>query len=328
MSTATVSRALSAPHKVSAITRERVSQAVIATGYTLNQAARSLRQKNAHTILVGLPDIRNPFFSSILDAIEREATKRGYGVLVANLYLGSEPARRLQDYLLSNRADGLLLLDGSLDAEQLRTITNMPHAIPLVLACEDIRDSGFHAVVTDNVDAALRATQHLIDLGHTRIGHILGPQDNTIARDRLTGFQLAIEQAGLAAPREWLFPGNFGIEAGYAAAARFRTLDPRPTAIFAANDESAIGFLSGMRRYGLRCPEDISVVGFDDLSMAAHYTPPLTTVHQPRAALGQLAAAALIDMLEDGATHRPALRIVLNSALVIRQSTGEPPPES
>ncbi len=298
---------------------------MIATGYTLNQAARSLRQKTAKTILVGLPDIRNPFFSTVLDSIEREATNRGYSVLVANLHLGSDPAGRLQGYLLSNRADGLLLLDGSLDADQLRRITSVPYAVPLVMACEDIPDSGFHAVVTDNVAAAARATQHLIDLGHTRIGHILGPQDNMIARDRLAGFQQALAAAGLSAPREYLFPGNFGIESGYAAVARFRTLVERPTAIFAANDESAIGFLSGMRRYGLRCPEDLSVVGFDDLAVAAHYMPPLTTIHQPRAALGQLAAAALIDMLEDGATSRPALRIVLNSALVIRQSTGAPP---
>jgi LacI family repressor for deo operon, udp, cdd, tsx, nupC, and nupG len=325
VSTATVSRALSAPHKVSAITRERVAQAVISTGYTLNQAARSLRQKTAKTILVGLPDIRNPFFSTILDSIEREATNRGYGVLVANLHLGAEPALRLQEYLLSNRADGLLLLDGSLDAEQLRRITKGPQAIPLVMACEDIPASGFDAVVTDNVEAAYRATQHLIELGHKKIGHILGPIENNLARDRLAGFQQAVDEAGLEVPREWIFHGNFGIEGGYAAAARFRTLKTRPTGIFAANDESAIGFLSGMRRHGLRCPEDISVVGFDDLAVAAHYMPPLTTVHQPRAALGQLAAAALIDMLEDGQSDGPALRIVLNSALVIRQSTGEPP---
>ncbi len=309
---------------VSAATRERVSEAVRKTGYTLNQAARSLRQRSSRTILVGLPDIRNPFFSTILDAIEREATGRGYGVLVANLYLGLEPVRRLQEYLLSNRADGLLLLDGSLDPDQLRIMTSLPYSVPLVLACEDIPDSGFHAVVTDNAEAAEHATRHLIELGHTRIGHISGPDSNNISHDRVAGFERALTNAGLPVVPEWVFPGNFTIESGYAAAVRYFSLEQRPTAVFAANDESAIGFLSGLRKQGIECPEDVSVVGFDDLSMAGHYTPPLTTVHQPRSALGRMAAAALIDMLEASAPEPPALRIVLDSELVVRGSTARP----
>ncbi len=326
VSAATVSRALSRPDRVSEDTRARISAAIHATGYTLNQAARSLRQRNARTILVALPDIRNPFFSSILDAIEREATSRGYGVLVANLYLGAETARRLQDYMLSNRADGLLLLDGSLDPETLNAITMPPFSVPLVVACESIPNSDFHTVQTDNAHAAERATQHLLDLGHTRIGHILGPENNVVARDRLAGFKRAMAGAGHPVVPEWLFRGNFEMASGFSAAARFISLAERPTAIFAANDEAAIGFLSGLRQHGLQCPHDVSVVGFDDLGVAAHYAPPLTTMRQPRETLGRMAAEALIDLIEEAGPARGPLRIVLNSELIVRESTGRPAP--
>ncbi|ODT67104.1 MAG: hypothetical protein ABS75_24405 [Pelagibacterium sp. SCN 63-23] len=324
VSTATVSRALSAPERVSEGTRERVFEAVHVTGYTLNQAARSLRQRTARTILVALPDIRNPFFSSILDAVEREASSRGYGVLVVNLYLGRQTARQLQDYLLSNRADGLLLLDGTLDVHTLRTMASEPYSVPLVVACEDIPNSGFHTVITDNAHAAERATRHLLDLGHRRIGHILGPDHNIVARDRLAGFNRALERAGLSARPEWVFRGHFDMESGFSAAARFVSLVERPSAVFAANDESAIGFLSGLRQHGLHCPDDISVVGFDDLGVAAHYTPPLTTMRQPRDVLGRMAAATLLDLIADNETRRGPMRIVLNSELIVRESTGHP----
>jgi LacI family repressor for deo operon, udp, cdd, tsx, nupC, and nupG len=321
VSTATVSRALSAPGKVTESTRARVSEAIRVTGYTLNQAGRSLRQRSARTILVALPDIRNPFFSSILDAIEREAAARGYGVLVLNLYFGHETIRRLQDFLLSNRADGLLLLDGSVDTHMLRTMADQGSTIPIVVACEEIPSSGFHTVLTDNVEAAERATQHLIDLGHRRIGHLLGPDHNVVSRERLAGFARALAEACIAPVPEWHFRGNFDMESGFAAAARFLALRERPTAIFAANDESAIGFLSGLRQHGIICPRDISVVGFDDLGVAPHYVPPLTTMRQPREAMGRMAAEALIDLVEDPETLAAPLRIVLRSELVVREST-------
>lgn len=302
----------------------RIAEAIRATGYTLNQAGRSLRQRSARTILVALPDIRNPFFSSILDAIEREAASRGYGVLVLNLYFGHETIRRLQDFLLSNRADGLLLLDGSVDIHLLRELSAQAAAIPLVVACEEIPNSDFHTVLTDNVDAAERATRHLIDLGHRRIGHLVGPDQNVVSRERLAGYLRALARAGLPAAPEWQLRGNFDMESGFAAAARYLAMPERPSAFFASNDESAIGFLSGLRNHGIICPRDVSVVGFDDLGVASHYVPPLTTMRQPREALGRMAAEALIDLVEDAGALPAPLRIVLRSELVVRESTSRP----
>ncbi|HTN62984.1 MAG TPA: LacI family DNA-binding transcriptional regulator [Devosia sp.] len=320
VSTATVSRALSSPERVSESTRARVSEAVNATGFTLNQAARSLRQRTSKTILVGLPDMRNIFFSSILDAIEREAALRGYGVLVCNRYSGANPVHQLGEYFRSHRADGLLLLDGSLALEQLLELTREPTALPLVVACEEIPDAPFHTVKTDNPRAAACATRHLLGLGHTRIGHISGPAGNVLRRERLQGFMQAMDEAALTVLPEWVFPGDFQMESGYAAALQYLALPNPPSAVFAANDEMAIGFLSGLREQGLECPRDISVVGFDDLAIALHYWPPLTTVRQPREKLGQMAAATLIDILE-GSSRTEPLRIVLTSEMIIRAST-------
>ncbi len=325
VSTASVSRALSNPEKVSDDIRQRVLEAVQATAYTVNQAARSLRQHKARTILINLPDIRNSFFSVILDAVEREAALRGYGVLVANRLSGDGAGRRLQDYFLSNRADGFLLLDGSLDIAELRALTSDPISVPTVLCCEEIPNASLPIVKTDNVDAAAHATRHLIELGHSRIGHIPGPPDNVLTPERLSGFTQAMADAGLPIDPEWILPGGFQLTSGQAAAQRFLELTNRPTAVFAANDESAIGFLSTLHEHGLECPRDISIVGFDDIDIATHLTPPLTTMRQPREELGRLATKALIDLLESPEDQRAPLRIVLRSELILRSSTAPLP---
>jgi LacI family repressor for deo operon, udp, cdd, tsx, nupC, and nupG len=321
VSTATVSRALSNPERVKQSTRDRIFLAVEATGYTANQSARSLRQQNSRTILVALPDIRNPFFSTILDAIEREATRRGYGVLVANRFLGTQPGRRIREYFVSNRADGLLLLDGSIALEELLQLRSGHVFMPLVVACEEIAQAPFRTVTTDNAYAAFCATRHLIDLGHRRLGHIRGPGGNPLTAEREQGFRRALREADIVLHEEWMFPGNFEMQSGAAAAERYLALSKRPEAVFAANDESAIGFVAGLRQHGLECPRDVSVVGFDDLAIASHFWPPLTTMRQPREALGRLAAEALIDLIEGQSSGRVPQHIVLSSELIVRGST-------
>ncbi|HEY0032506.1 MAG TPA: LacI family DNA-binding transcriptional regulator [Devosia sp.] len=325
VSAATVSRALSRPERVSEATRHRVSEAVRITGYTLNQSARSLRLQTARTILVALPDIGNPFFAIILDAAEREAARRGYGVLVANRFARGDTLP-LRDYFLSNRADGLLLLDGSVDLEQLRALTRPPVALPLIVACEAIPGAPFHTVVTDNSYAAQQATQHLISLGHTRIGHIKGQFGNVLSKEREKGFWSALRHAQLDTRGDWIFDGGFSMDDGARAARSMLVLDSFPSAIFAANDEAAIGFISEMAKAGLRCPDDISVVGFDDLGIAAHFLPPLTTMRQPREALGRLAAGALIDLIEGQPGKFVPGQFLLSSQLIVRGSTAPPRP--
>lgn len=324
VSAATVSRALSAPEKVSESTRIKVSAAVEATGYTINQAARSLRMREARTILVAIPNMGNPFYSSVMDSVVGEAASRGYGVLVANR-LGNTPTQWLRDYFSSNRADGLLLFDASLELGHLPEPPAQKGVLPLVLSCDEIIDGGFNLVMTDNRAASERATRHLIELGHTRIGHIQGRQVHQFPNERMLGFEDAMRKAGLPIRQDWLFPGDHSMSAGTQAADRLASLQERPTALFCANDESLIGFLSRSRTYGIECPRDISVVGFDDINIAENFWPALTTMRQPRSELGRVATATLLDIL-DGTTRADlGRRIVLPSELIVRGSTAALP---
>jgi len=323
VSAATVSRVLSTPDRVSEATRERVHSAVLETGYTINQAARSLRLQRARTILAAMPGIGNPFYSTILDAVVTTATSRGYGVLVTGR-LGDDPARWLSDYFLSNRADGLLLFDGFLDTHKLHSIAGEGGALPLVAAYDELPDPQINSVITDNLQAAERAVAHLFDLGHRKIGHIAGPSRNTFPNERLVGFRKALFERRLPVREDWTFPGDYTMAAGQAAAEHYLGLEDRPTAIFAGNDEMAIGLIATLRRNGIECPRDVSVMGFDDISVAQNYSPALSTMRQPREQIGRIATETLVNILEGTRTNADPVRVVLRSELVSRESTAPP----
>ena len=320
VSAATVSRVLSSPERVSEATRERVHAAVRDTGYTMNQAARSLRLKAARTILMAAPNIGNPFYSTIVDAVIREASARGYSVLVASR-IGDDPNRWLSDYLLSNRADGLLLFDGSLDTNRLHGLRDDGVALPLVAAYDEIPDPKINSVITDNRLAAKRAIRYLVELGHTRIGHIIGPSRNQSTNERFIGFTEAMQEAGLAVREEWLFPGTYNMESGTEAAEHFLASGELPTAVFCGNDEMALGLIHRLRLDGIDCPRDISVIGFDDIAVARFFDPPLTTMRQPREDIGRMATRSLIDIIEGVVPEDEPIHVVLTSDLVVREST-------
>jgi LacI family transcriptional regulator, repressor for deo operon, udp, cdd, tsx, nupC, and nupG len=320
VSAATVSRVLSNPEKVSEAARQRVFDAVRDTGYTMNQAARSLRLRTARTILIALPNIGNPFYSTILQSVIGAAAKRGYSVLVASR-LGEDPNRWLTDYLVSNRADGLLVFDGSLNTAALHDLAEEGKPLPLVAAYDELPDPRVNSVITDNRAAAHRAIKHLTEYGHRRIAHIAGPSRNAAPNERWVGFHEAMGKAGLTVRPEWVIKGEYNLESGVAAADHIAALGERPTAIFAANDEMAIGFISRLREHGLDCPHDVSVMGFDDISVSQHFAPPLTTMRQPREEIGRLATEALIDIIEGSRADDRPLHVILKSQLVVRAST-------
>lgn len=311
------------PDRVSEATRQRITEAVEATGYTVNQSARSLRMRNAKTILIATPNIGNPFYSMILDAVVQDAAARGYGVLVANRLEG-DASSRLKDYFYSNRADGLLLFDSSIDLSGFEDLPLHHGKRPIVLSCDDVPDINIDMVMTDNRDAAAVAVQHLIDLGHTRIGTLSGPNVIGMVNERQAGFEQAMINAGLPIRPEWQLTGDYSIGCGVAAGEAILGLSDRPTAMFCANDESAIGLLSALRNGGMDCPRDISIVGFDDVISAPYLTPALTTMHQPRYAMGRLATKVLLDIL-DGTSKSPTPQLrILKSELIVRGSTAPP----
>lgn len=286
VSTATVSRTLSASENVGAATREKVMEAVKATGYRINSAARDLRQRRARSILILAPNLSNTFFSSIFAAVQEEASAAGLTVQISDSRIGRD---RLLSLGHDGRADGIVLLDGSLDPELVNG-----WRLPLLQLSE--WNDGYDAprIGIDNRAAAGLAVDHLSELGHRRILHVSGPQDNVLAVTRRAGFLSRAKALGI---EHSVIDGDFTLEAGAQAARLWSALQPRPTAVFCASDECALGFISECANIGFAVPTDVSVIGFDDIDFADRFLPSLTTIHQPRNRMGRAAAKRIIAMM-------------------------------
>ncbi|WP_029040179.1 LacI family DNA-binding transcriptional regulator [Cucumibacter marinus] len=322
VSTATVSRALTDPTRVSDATRQRVTLAVRETGYTVNQAARSLRKQNSNTLLVALPDIGNPFFSVMLDAIERTASEAGFATLIASRKQAGEAGSKLAEHLQSHRVDGVLVLDGSIALDGLLALHDPDEVPPIILACEERPGlaSQLPVIKSDNVGASRKMVRHLIELGHQRIAHITGDPDSIVRAARLKGYREELIAHGIPVEDELIIEGDFSLESGAAAAQQFLALSDRPSAVFCSNDMMAVGFISEIRTAGLKVPRDVSVGGFDDIMVAEKIWPGLTTMHQDRARIGSLAAEALIQVLTDPDATPPRSHF-LDAELVVRGTT-------
>lgn len=322
VSIATVSRALHKPNMVSERTRERVAEAVDATGYTQNVMARNLRTKQTRMIVVLVPDIGNLFFSETLSGIESVAAERGYNILIGNTNNDLARERTFASYVRSNQADGLLLLNGRVPFNPVPPGNHASDLPPMVAVCERIPGSDLPTVCIDNVEGAFKATQHLLDLGHTRIAHIKGPEDNILTTDRLAGFRAAHKAANVAVDEALIVDGDFSISSGRNATLRALEAGTMPTGFICANDEMAMGAIQALKGEGYSVPRDISVVGFDDIQFSEAYDPPLTTIHQPRHRLGEEAMRVMLDQLETGTA--PRKMIILETDLVVRASTAHP----
>jgi len=318
VSTATVSRALATPERVSPEARARVLEAIAKTGYVPNPAARTLRSQKTYMVLVVLPDLSNTFFSKILRGIEETLFEAGYGMIISDLDGSPAKEAHFAAFTAAGRVDGAILLNGHLFG-QSRDGEGQPAriTIPLVALCEAIPGADIPQIEIDNRAAASRMTQHLASLGHRSIAYVSGPAINVLERERFQGFKEGLQAAGLPYDPALVIPGDYTIEAGVAAGERLVAQARRPTAVFCTSDEMAIGLMRTLLSAGLRVPEDISVAGFDDIEFAAVAEPSLTTIHQPRRELGQAAATALIDLLQGRTTPK---RIRLETELVVRDS--------
>lgn len=320
VSTATVSRTLSKPSVVAKPTRQAVLRAVQATGYQVNPLARNLRQGRTGSVIALAPNLANPFFSQILAGMSEVLSARSYGLLIADTQMGPDPDERLRRYLAAGVADGLILFDGALSPAAL----DVPGRPPVVAACEWLKVD-LPSIRVDNAHGAELAVAHLAGLGHRRIGHVTGPRKNVLARTRLGGWRDAMARRGLEAPDAWIFEGDFSMDSGAAAARRWLAAPDRPTALFFASDEMAVGFLGEVRRAGIRAPRDVSMVGFDNIEVAAHLDPPLTTIRQPRTLIGQRAAELLLDLIAGG--DGGSVDGLVEVDLILRESTAPPASE-
>jgi LacI family transcriptional regulator, galactose operon repressor len=319
----TVSRVLTghAGSTIRPATRQRVLAATDRLGYRPSALARSLRLQRTLTLGMLVPDITNPFFSSIIKGAEDAARQRGYDLILCNSEDDPQREATYLRVLRDRQVDGLLIASSQMAND---TITELrEEAFPFVLLNRATESAEDLAVVVDNHAAAVEVVSHLAALGHRRVGHIAGPQNTTTGVDRLEGYRAGVLAHGLADEPELVVEATaFSEEAGRRALGIMLAGSARPTAVFGANDLIAIGMLQRLRENGAPVPGDFSIVGFNDIPLAGLLEPALTTVRVPQLEMGVAGANLLIDRLEG----RPIgnVRLTLPTELVVRASSAAP----
>jgi LacI family repressor for deo operon, udp, cdd, tsx, nupC, and nupG len=320
VSAGTVSRALSRPEKVLPATRARIEQVAAALGYVPNTVARTLKTQRSGKILVTVPDIANPFFAQILQGAEDAAQAAGYAFLLGDTQHQRDRDERYAQMLRRNEADGLIVLGHRLPPTAREIVKQLGAAAPVVNGCEFDPALGIPSVHIDNTAAARVVMDHLYELGHERIAVVGGPPDNPLHQQRLEGARAAGKARGRLRQLT-VVPGDFSLESGQAAAKELLARAPAPTAIFCFSDQMALGALAACRDLDIRVPDELSIVGFDDLASSSYLTPPLTTIRQPMREIGVRAVNLLLAIIENVDVPRQQ---TLDFRLMLRGSTGVP----
>ncbi|WP_426114757.1 LacI family DNA-binding transcriptional regulator [Pseudomonas sp. DSP3-2-2] len=319
VSVATVSRTLKSPERVLPDTRDKVNAAVEKAGYRPNLMAVQFRSRRTGNLVILVPTIANVFFARVISGAQQAAQAAGYRLLLCDTQGREEIEREFAELVYAHQADGVIQLRAYDPFAAPFPTAELP---PIVNACEVIQGGRHPTISLDNRAAARAMTEHLIELGHRRIGLIKGPKSSPLTRDRVAGYQDALQQAGIASDPALICHGDFTLQAGLDGAAAMLNLPERPTALFCENDEMAIGALKQIKKQGLRVPEDVSLVGFDDIPFAAYCDPPLTTIAQPAEAFGQKAVEMLITLIEKKSLAQR--HVVLPFELALRNSTAAP----
>lgn len=317
VSTATVSRALMNPDKVSQSTRSRVEQAALEVGYFPQSMGRNVKRNESRTILVIVPDICDPFFSEIIRGIEVTAAEQGYLVLIGDCAHQNQKEKTFLNLIITKQIDGMVLLSSRLPFDaSVEEQRNLP---PMVMSNEFAPELELPTVHIDNLTAAFNAMNYLLDLGHKRIGCIAGPEDMPLCHYRLQGYVQALRRSGIVVDPHYIARGDFTFEAGANALKQLLEQPLPPTAVFCHSDVMALGSLSWAKRQGLKVPDDLSIIGFDNIALAEFCDPPLTTVAQPRFDIGREAMLLLLDQMQ-GQNVSSGSRL-MDCELIIRGST-------
>jgi LacI family transcriptional regulator len=322
VSIATVSRAVNGRGDVSEKTRGRVRQIAREQGYTVNRNARGLSAGRTGLIGVTLPLIHPTYFSSIVASIAEALDEHDMRIILCPTRHQHDREISLIERLMHGTTDGAILVLPEESASELRTLVDRGYRCVVVDPSERPTDD-IPTVSAAHSAGADQAMRHLLSLGHRRIAAITGPRGRLATQERLRGYYAAVAGAGILPDAGLVAESNFKVEGGFDAAARLLELSDRPTAIFAFNDPLAIGAMRAARSRGLRIPEDVSIVGFDDTTEAQFVTPGLTTVRQPLAEMGRMAVSLLLRLLEG--RPRETVQVELATKLVVRGSTGRPP---
>jgi LacI family transcriptional regulator len=322
VSTATVSYVINQSRYVSPELTERVTAAIEQLGYYPDDNARSLRSKRTSMIGLIVPDNANPFFAEVAKGVEDAGFEAGYTVILCNSNAMLERELAYLDVLQSRRVDGIIVLSTSSEVDHLRPVVE--RGVPTIVFYREVSDMDVDALMLDNQAAGYLATQHLIDLGHRDIACIKPLSPTNPSARRVAGYQQAMEDNDLV----WhpaLMPQGNNLISGGAEATDELLASGRPfTAIFACNDAMAIGAMRSLRDSGYRIPDDVSIVGFDDIILATYTNPPLTTIASPKQEAGRFAVERLLERIEE--KHDGGLRtFTLDTELIVRGSTAAPP---
>jgi len=318
VSASTVSHVINGTRLVAPATRRRVEAAIEAAAYRPNALARSLRSGRSHALGLVLPDSGNPFFAELGREIQLAALAAGYSVFLCNTENDPDKEQHSVNVLTRARVDGLVLVAVDERGDALRALVRQK--VPVVVMDRERPDLPLDTVLTDHRQGGRLATRHLLGLGHRRIGFIAGPTGLSPSELRVDGHRGALEEAGLAPEAALLRHGDFHPESGRVAARALLALPRPPTAILACNDLMALGVLRAAAEAGRRVPQDLAVVGYDDIELAAFTVPPLTTVAQPRREMGRAAVRLLVNRL--ASRGLAPQQVLLPVAVTVRQSCG------
>jgi LacI family transcriptional regulator len=320
VSYSTVSRTLSGYEHVKASTREKVLRAAEKLGYVPNQQARSLAGGRSNLIGVLVPALSNGYISEIVRGVDEELAKSNYNLILYTTHRHQGKESSYVATIINGGADGLLLVVPLISTSYLHALRQQSFPYVLIDQSDEMEQSP--VVTATNWQGAYEATRYLIELGHHRIGFVAGLPGLNSAAERLDGYLTALADHGIASCPQLVVEGDFLETGGFQAAQRMMALPEIPTAIFASNDLSAFGVMEAIRQNGLRMPDDISVIGFDDIPQASIGFPKLTTVHQPLEQLGRQAVTMLLNLLENPTPD--SRRVVLPTQLTIRDSCAAP----
>ena len=319
VSVTTVSHVINNSRPVNPETRTRVEQAMQVLGYQPNVLARSLRRGKTHTIGVILPDNANPYFAEVVRGIEDTSFSLGYSVMLCNSDNDLEKEHLYTNVLIEKQVDGIIFVAAGLSEENIKNLQK--RGVPSVLVDRQVQGVEIDSVFADNQAGGFLAVNHLVDQGHTAIACITGPMGVLSSSERIVGYRQALEAAGIHPAPGWVVEGDFQVQSGYAGAEQLWKFDNTPSAIFACNDLMAIGAYRFAHEKQLRIPQDLSIIGFDDIRLAEFTNPPLSTIRQSKAKMGAQAADLLLGRIANG--NQSFRQEIIPVQLVERASTAQ-----
>ncbi|MDO9546105.1 MAG: LacI family DNA-binding transcriptional regulator [Pelolinea sp.] len=317
VSISTVSHVVNGTRFVSDDLKARVLSSMKDLDYQPNRIARSLRRKQTNSLGLIISDITNPFFAEIAWSIENISFLEKYSLFLCNTNSKYEKEVFYINQLSEWQVDGIILISPKIDTSYLKILEE--RNIPVVLVDNESPEGNYDVVKIDNYLGGKMAADHLIALGHKRIACISGPFMHNITYERVEGYKDSLREHGLIVDEKMILTGNFDVASGLQCANNFFEMDERPTAIFACNDQMAVGVIQSAAAHNLKVPDDISLVGFDDINLSRYTVPPLTTISQPLHEIGEQALNCMIEKIKD--PNKSPKTITLNLRLAERQST-------